>query len=72
MPRDLTSVTPSASEVLHLAWQAECLPPSCRPSLDRLVQTLLLTDRAASGSAAGVRAMSRHLRSRLTALSRGN
>ena len=58
-------------EALHLAWQAECLPPACRPSLDRLVQEVLLGDRGRQ-SAAGAGAMNRYLRFRLRALSCGN
>lgn len=59
-------------ESLHLAWQTECLPRRCRPSLDRLVQKLLLDEGRGGRTPAGVAAMTRHLRSRLRALSRDN
>jgi len=67
MPRDLLLF-----EALHLAWQAECLPPRCRPSLDRLVQQLLLGEGRRVRDRASVAAMNRYLRFRIHALSRDN
>jgi hypothetical protein len=59
-------------EALHLAWQAECLPPCCRPSLDRLVQRLLLDEGRLTRDRESVAAMNHYLRFRIQALSRGN
>ena len=71
MPGPTVTCESVVFEALHLAWQAECLPPACRPSLDRLVQEVLCEDHARRGSA-GAGAMNRYLRFRLRALSCDN